>query len=198
MAIVNPYRERDRLLTVPGTRVLQDSFGLMGASFEDPIESGRSWVIVGVYAPIPGRALGGIRVKVMDAKGFISFLNQRDLEVMLGLASCGDYCPWLDKQYAYVNDYTDGWVGLMADREDLGDDLFERELKTREQHGWGVLPELELTRLVHKSDNKDVQRLDILMWDADPETGLGPDPSLKNIWSRWSLVEETEVKWQQL
>jgi len=198
MAIVNPYRERDRLLTVPGTRVLQDSFGLMGVSFEDPIESERSWVIVGVYAPILGRALGGIRVKVIDSKGFISFVNQRDLEVLLDFAKGGDYCPWLDNEYAYVNDYRDGWIGLMTDKADLGDDLLERELTTREQHGWGVLPELELTRLIHVRDKRDVQRLDILMWDADPETGLGPDPSLKNIWSRWTLVEEQEVKWHQL
>jgi hypothetical protein len=198
MAVVNPFREPDRLLTVPGTRMLQDSFGLVGCSFEDPMMPERSWIIDGVYAPIPGRALGGIRVRVTDQKGFISFCNQRDLEILLGLAKSGDYCPWTDSAYPYVNDPEDGWIGLLADRMDLADDLHERELVMRVQHNWGVLPGMDLTRLIHRSENKDTQRLDILIWDADPDTGLGPDPSLANVSKRWRFVEEQEVRWQQL
>lgn len=198
MAIVNPSREPDRLLVVPGTRMLQDSFGLVGCSFEDPMEPERLWIIDSVYAPIPGRALGGIRVRVVDQKGFISFCNQRDLELLLNLVKCGGYCPWTDKAYPYINDEEDGWIGLLVDAHDLADDLFARELVLREQYGWGVLPEVGLTRLIHRMAGKDVERHDILLWDADPVTGLGPDPSLENIGYRWKRVEEERVKWEQL
>lgn len=196
MAIINPFS--DRLTVVPGTRILQDSFGLVGCSFEDPREPERVWVVVGAYAPIASRAVSGIRARVLDQKGFVSFCNQRDLEVLLGLTKGGQYCPWMGCSYSYVNDEADGWIGLCVDEVDLLDDLFERELVLREQHAWGVLTGSEVLRRVHRSRDNDVSRRDILMWDADPITGLGPDPSLANIQYRWRRVEEEKVKWNRL
>ncbi len=196
--IVNPYRESDRLVVIPGTRMIQDSFGLVGCSFEDPRMSDRSWVIVGLYYPVPGRALGGVRARLLDQKGFVSFCNQRDLEILLNLAKGGQYCPWTGANYPYVNDEEDGWVGLCADEVDLSDDLFERELALRAQHEWGVLPSGSMERRIHRGDNHDAERTDILLWDADPQTGMGPDPSLENLGCRWQRVEEKRVVWEHL
>jgi len=196
--IVHPFRENDLLAPIPGTRFLSDAFGLMGCSFEDPVTSERVWVIDGVYAPIPGRAIGGLRVHLTDQKGFISFCNQRDLEVLLGLAKGGQYCPWTGEKYSYVNDEADGWIGLFVDDIDLADDLFARELNLRAQHQWGVLPETTISRRIHRADKNDVERHDILLWDADPVTGLGPDPSLDNLEYRWKRVEEERIRWEQL
>lgn len=170
----------------------------MGCSFEDPVTPGRHWVIDGVYAPVPGRALGGIRARVSDQKSFLSFVNQQDLELLLGLAESGRYCPWTGKPYPYVNDEGSGWVGLLVDDDDLSDDLFEKEMVLREQYGWRVLPQIDIYRRVHRMNRRDVERRDLLLWDADPQTGLGPDPRFESIGSRWSKVEEERVTWEHL
>lgn len=189
--LLNPYKNRGMSI-VPGTRVLQDSLGLAGFQHMDPAMPGRIWTLHYLFAPIERRALGGIRAKFVDNKGFTSFCNQRDLEVLLGIANPGDYCYWLDSKYPDPDDAD--WYGLCVDSEDLLDDLQDRELRLREQYP-GVLPgNLEIVRRVHDA-GKDSQELLTLLWDMDPETGYSPDTRLETIERRWVLVERTYVKW---
>jgi len=79
---------------VGGTRMLESTYGLDRVQIPDPKTPGRLWRVQGLYLPVHGRALGGLRAKLEDQKGFITFCNQRDLEVILGLGAPGQYCPW--------------------------------------------------------------------------------------------------------
>jgi len=194
--LVNPYSTP--LDVVPGTRVLQEQLGLTGAVFDDPKHPDRYWQVVTAYAPLPGRALGGIRARVIDNKQFSSFVNQRDLELLLDIASPGGWCPWANELYPGINDEVEGWFGLCADKEDLVDDLFERELHLRVQHPGGILQPQEMRRLIHLSPRNDVEYLDLLLWDADPTTGLGPDPRLETVERRWAPAERTQLIWDRL
>lgn len=194
--LIHPYRQRNQLTTVGDSRVLTETLGLIGAEIRDPTNLRRRWFIQGVYAPIPGRVLGGIRAKVEDEKGFISFINQRDLEVLLGLVKPGDYCPWTDEDYPDTSHRS--WFGLCADDDDLVDDLYEKELSFRSETEDGVLPEgLELTRRVHLDRGNDVQELWAFLGDVDPETGIWPDPRFKTVERRWIRVERVRVEWHK-
>ena len=194
--ILNPYRTL--LSVLPGSRVLRDAsaLGIVGACIDDPKRPGRVWRIVNLYAPIVGRHLGGIRAKLIDQKSFITFCNQRDLELLLELAEPGDLCLWTDEDYPAFD--SKEFYGLCADDEDLEDDLFEHELLYRQSNP-GVLPYgLEITRRVHVSPGLDVEELSTLLWDCDPETGMGPDPRLETLRHRWVQVERMKVRWERI
>lgn len=188
------------LQTIPGTRLLADPIGLQGAYLIDYREPWRHWTILWLLAPVPGRMLGGIRAKVMDHKGFISFINQRDLEVTLGHAKADTYCPWLGQEYRSPSD--PNWYGMCCDEEDLKDDLFERECVLRQDPTLAQYPYLpsglEITRRIHLDEGRDVEQLDTLLWDMDPTTGAYPDPRLETISKRWSRVERNPVVWERL
>lgn len=175
----------------PGTRMLPTDFGLTGLQLEDPRGSSRkTWTVQAVYAPVPGRALSGVRAKLLDEEGFISFINQRDLELLLELASPGDWCPWLGDWYPGVNDEVEGWYGICCDDQDLLDDLYERECCIRAQLG-GTVPEgVELKRSVHRDSESRQEELWVFLWDKDPDTGYGPDVRMDTLQKRWSLVEK--------
>lgn len=201
--LFNPYSEQGRglLQVVPGTRVLQHQLGLPNAVVEDPMEAGRMWRAHAVYSPIPGRAIGGVRVKLIDCKGFTTFCNQRDLELLLGLAKPGDWCPWMGTEYPGINDECEGWFGLCMDHPDVVDDLYETELLLRAQHLGGVLDPRTIsgvTRRLHLDPKRDVERVDVFLWDADPETGLGPDARLETVERRWRQSEQRSVLWTRL
>ena len=188
--LINPFKTS--MVTVPGTRILEESFGLAGFQYTDPREPQRAWTLQYLLAPIPGRALGGVRARFTDSKDFVSFCNQRDLEVLTGIAKPGDHCFWLEEKYPGPED--NEWYGLCLDSEDLLDDLHDRELRLREQHP-GILPsDLEIVRRVH-DDGSDSEELHKLLWDADLETGQGPDPRLETIERRWVRVERTKISW---
>lgn len=191
--LINPYQVR--LPTYPGTRLLQETFGLTGYQVLDDKDPERTWVLQALYEPLPERMVGGIRAKLYDQKGFVTFCNQRDLEVLLGIASPGTRCRWLGKDYAAPGDRN--WFGLCTDSDDLVDDLFERELWLRQTQP--LLPSnLELTRRVHMDEGYDVEELDLLLWDADPDTGYGPDPRFETIERRWRRVSRDRVVWRHL
>lgn len=197
MDLVNPYAERDRVTTVQGTRILQTDLGILGAEIYDPVEPTRRWFVENLYAPMPGRVLGGIRAKVIDTKGFLSFINQRDLEVSIGLSTPGDWCGWAAQDYPSPEDPE--WIGICADEEDLLDDLQERELVFRGQVPGGILyPPISFTRRVHLEANNDYEEIYMLLWDMDPETGFGPDLRLETIERRWSRVERRRVRWDRI
>jgi hypothetical protein len=189
--LLNPCKTR--LPSIPGTRILENDLGLAGFQYADPATPGRIWTLQYLFAPIPKRALGGIRAKLVDDKGFVTFCNQRDLEIILGIAQPGEYCYWADQDYPEIG--SRDWYGFCMDEEDLADDLHERELRLRQQYP-GVLPSnIELRRRIHDSA-ADIEELDVLLWDMDTKTGLGPDARLETIDSRWVRVERTKLKWK--
>jgi len=182
--------------TPPG-RMVQDRYSLIGKTFDDPKQSDRSWTITSLYSPI-NRALGGIRARVMDTKGFISFINQRDMELLLELARPGEWCAWAHEYYPGVNDEVEGWYGLALDPDDLLDDLYERELELRVRHPDDILQPQEIRRRLHFGPNNDMEELVALLWDADPDTGLGPDYRFETLEKRWSRIEKSPLKWQMI
>lgn len=177
--------------------MLTTDLGLANAVIQDPRSPFRPWMIHALYTPIPGRALGGIRAKLVDAKGFITFCNQRDLEVLLGYAKPGDWCRWAGQEYVGSDDRT--WYGLCADEDDLRDDLQERELLFRAQYEGGVLaPPLEFTRRVHLDAHMDFEELYMLFRDFDVETGFYPDLRLETIDTRWSRSHRERLLWERI
>jgi hypothetical protein len=192
--LINVYTED--ILVHQGTRMLAEPLGLIGRTFEDPYITGRMWTAQGEYAPVEGRALGGIRIKLVDQKGFVTFLNQRDLEVLMGLGKPGKYCYWAGLDYVGPKDRE--WYGFCTDEEDLLDDLYEQELMLRVDYP-EVLPELlELTRRVHLGPGRDVEDMAVLLRDYDPTTGVCPDPRFETINRRWSRIEQRRVRWEFL
>lgn len=184
-----------------GGRLLAETFSIVGSVLGDPVEARREWTIDGVYYPIWGRTLGGIRVRVLDQKGFASFLNQRDLELLLGMAEAGNYCPWLGEDY--VDPYDRRWVGFCMDEDDLADDLFIREQILRVQQedltGSQLLPQgLEIERRLCLNSGTDVNELLALRWDMDPLTGMSPDLSLVNVDTRWTRIERERLLWHRM
>lgn len=191
--LLNPSRDRRLLQALPGTRLLLESFGLLGAAITDPKNRVRRWVITSVLAPVPGRSLGGIRARLEDQKGFVTFCNQRDLELLLGLARPGQICPWLKADYPELDDRD--FYGLCADEEDLLDDLHERELRHRAEFPGVIQSGSQLTRYLHLDDARDAEELMMMLDDCDPVSGLGPDPRFETLMSRWTRVERNRVEW---
>ena len=190
--LLNPYK--DRLTTFQGTRLLEDRLGLLGASFPDAKKPERIWVVQGLYAPIEGRALGGVRFKLEDQKGFTTFCNQRDFEVLLEVVKPGERCRWTGSTYPEPG--SPEWYGLCIDKVDLMDDLLDREMLLRAEMP-GVLPtNIELVRRLH-NDGVDTEELLILLWDSDGN-GTSPDPRLETIMTRWDSVEREKVEWDWL
>lgn len=194
--LLHPFIDKHLLESFGGTRLLRNDFGLIGEPIEDPFIPQRIWTIQGVYAPVPGRALGGVRAKLTDQYEFVTFCNQRDLEVLLGLGTPGRWCRWLGEEYVEPGERT--WCGFCADAEDLRDDLYERELMLRHNIP-GVLPAgLNVERRVHTSFRTDYKELYLLLWDTDPETGMSPDPRVETISRRWSRVEREKLEWDRM
>jgi hypothetical protein len=190
--IINPYAERHLMKTVEGTRMLQETLGVIGMEVRDSPDVRRTWTIQTLYAPVPGRALGGIRARLVDPKGFISFCNQRDLEVLLGAGEPGQYCRWLGKEYVDMNDPE--WIGIGVDEEDLLDDLYERELLLRAESPTGILTGgQELRRLYHVGNRNDVDEVLELIFDGDPLSGYSPDPRFETVGQRWSRLDRRKA-----
>lgn len=195
--IVNPYTPEGQELLAPinGTHIVEDSLGIVGTRLREPSNLQREWTIRALYTPVRGRALGGFRTKLQDQKGFITFCNQRDLEILLGEASPGDYCVWLDTEYEEPG--STGWVGFCVDELDLLDDLFDRELEARAQlprPDMALQPGLSFERRVHDGGFNDFIETMVLKFDLDPATGIGPDPRIATIEHRWASVERTSPR----
>lgn len=190
--LINPYAKENKkfLATIPGTRLLKETLGLIGTVVPDPKNPLRAWSIQGVYSPVVGRALGGLRFKVMDQKGFITFINQRDIEVLLNLAGAGGYCQWLDA--SYVDFFDSEWFGFCCDEEDLSDDLYDRELIIRAQYPVGSVlpPGIDTLRRVHLGLDNDVEELLQLHRDEN-SLGVSPDVNHHSVTNRWVVVERT-------
>lgn len=189
----------------PNSRLLSDDFGLVGQQLHDPHHKGRYWKIVGIYAPVSDQGVrAGIRARVIDGNSmedgdaFVSFINQRDLEVLLGVRDPGDWCVWLGEEYVSHEHYK--WYGFCCDQLDLNDDLQARELSLRaaqlELSGSVLLPTgLEITRLVHRGKHDDIEELLQMAGDFDRGTGQYPDMKLETIDTRWVLLDKQGVRW---
>lgn len=192
--LVDPLQPLPRY---PGSRLLTVGFGVVGAELPDPLHNKRRWLVQRLYAPILGRALAGIRAQLIDNKGFISFINQQDLELLLGLARPSDWCPWTERYYPGINSPEEGWFGICCDREDLRDDLYINELSLRHQYG-GYLPTgLEYQRKVYYEKEDETEELLQVLWDKAPEDNSTPDSRMDTLDHRWTLVEKKRVVWSR-
>jgi hypothetical protein len=176
--------------------MLITDLGLTGTEIVDPRNSRRRWTVDSLYGPVYGRRLGGIRLKLVDQKGFTTFCNQRDFEVLIKLAEPGDWCQWMGEPY--VDPKEEGWCGFCMDLTDLEDDLYERELALRSEHQ-SILPDgLDALRRVHVDYLRDAEDMWVLLWDRAPETGRGPDTRLETIYSRWTCASRDWLEWYRL
>jgi len=192
--LINP--SRDTVDVIEGTPFVQDQrlSQYIGARvlYGDPR---RLWSIQSFLLPAPRRALGGLRAKLQDQKGFVTFCNQRDLEVLLGLGSPNETCFWLGKKYVEPGD--NSWVGFYVDEDDLRDDLYERELLIRCEYP--LIPEgTTLNRLIHVEQGVDVEETYLLLGDWDQDLGIAPDPRYETVQRRWIRVERIRATWEVL
>ena len=193
--LINAYKNPPRC--IPGTRMLEDTLGTMGVRIPDPQTENRTWEVQSMYLPIEGRMLGGVRAKLVDQKNFVTFCNQRDLEVMLGLGIPGRYCVWAGAEYVGP-DHAE-WFGFCADDDDLLDDLFDREMFLRGEYPGGVLPPgLCIERGVHTGETHDFEDVFILRGDVDFDTGMYPDLRMETLERRWARSERRRVRWERL
>jgi len=191
--LVNPYA--DQLSVFAGTRILTTDFGLVGTDIIDQANERRVWTVTSVYAPIPERCLGGVRVKLVDQKGFVTFCNQRDFEVMLGMAKPGDFCRWTGREYPHPHD--DAWIGFCVDKIDIQDDLYERELALRAENP--ILPSpSDIVQRIHPNMTRDYEEFWTLRGDYDFETGIGPDTRIETLYERWSRVSRDWFDWMKV
>jgi len=181
----------------------------LGREVQDPLEPRRVWMIHSFFTPAPGRMLGGLRARVVDLKGFTSFINQRDLEVLLGLGKPGDYCKWLGQKYTKPGEAD--WYGFCCDEVDLQDDLHTREIELRAT--FPILPGFldaqfgitdtigyapaEMTRLLHLDRAYDVEEHLVLRCDVDFSTGSRPDSKVNTVSERWVRVGRDKVIWER-
>ncbi len=179
--IVNPYDSQ--LDVFEGTRLLKRTFGLIGKTVQEP-SSDRRWVIHGLYAPLPKRVLGGIRAKLISPDGITTFINQRDLEVLLGDGIPGASCRWLNSVYPQVGE--DNWFGFCMDTQDLLDDLMDHELMIRLTNGGKLPPGSEIQRTVHTDKNTDTEEIFVSTWDINSEAGIAISTGISTIHNRWT------------
>ena len=189
--LLNPFNTI--LPTIPGTRLLTDSLDLAGTQIVDPKDTWRVWTVQWLLAPIPGRAIGGIRARLLDQNGFATFCNQRDLEVLLGVARPGSKCIWMDDLYPFPEDHE--WVGFCMDREDELDDLYERELRLRNGSVTPLAVNTEITRRLHHDQGNDTEELLTLISDTNKYTEVTPDTTFETIEYRWVHIEKTKMEW---
>lgn len=205
--LLNPFTTPTAQFRVEYTRMLGEGFppnAYLGSVVQDPREPGRDWTLFCFYEPVKSRALGGVRARLFDQKGFITFSNQRDLELMLQLAKPGDWCAWAGR--AYPSFRSDDFYGLTMDDDDVQDDLHYQEMMLRQEyfnHGYIMnmcSNTISTTRRLHFDKNRDVEQVDVYLPtnDYDPITGVVPDFDVRNIKQRWRRVERSELLWQRL
>jgi hypothetical protein len=178
---------------IPGTRLLEETFGLVGESLQ--WQEDRPWTILGFYIPMGVCGVSaGVRTRIRDSKRFYSFINQRDLELLLDPSLAGKWCKWMGEDYPELNSVN--WYGPCVDTIDLQDDLFALEQELRHEYG-EPLPPLSVERRIH-DDGSDWERDELLLQDVDLKTGMSPDPRLETIGSRWVTSERRKVTWRRL
>lgn len=188
------------LLAVPGTRLLMYSTGFLGKKFPDPRYLEREWTVTQEFQPLGVDHL--IRLRAVDAAGFVTFVNEMDLDLLRGLEKPGSLHERTGRIYPEIGCVRDGWAGLYMDEEDLEDDLHIRELELRvAQRPFtnfvdAPLAVRYLERYIH-TDGRDYRRLEHLVMDADPYTHVGPDYRIETLCKRWACVEKEPIAWTE-
>ena len=162
----------------------------LGSVFE---AEGRHWTVQQFFFPLSQdkTVRSGIRTMVRDEFGFVGFVNQRDLELLLGIKKPREWCHWLGAVYPELDSRT--FFGVCCDEDDLRDELYEYERDLRASYG-GIIPgNVQYQRCVHKDRGEDLVQLLQLLWDGDPTTGMYPDTRFETLESRWVRVEQQ--KW---
>jgi len=189
--IVNPFAEKGRLATFKGTRMLRDDFNLIDRTVTDVRQPYREWTIVGVYSPLTCRAVEGIRVKVVDESGVLTFIEQMDLEVLMGLANKGDLCSWSGKRYLGPGD--NAFAGLVCDEDDLLDDLMDTENVIR--ISTPVIPDrTTIHRKLRLEFGHEVEETWMMLGDLDVERGTSPDTRMETLERRWRRISRTPLR----
>ena len=192
--LVHPFEYR--LTPIPGTRLLEETFDVVGETVEWP--PGRRWNVLGLYAPKGGRyVLAGVRARVKDQKGVYSFINQRDLEILLDPRLVGTWCKWMGEEYPEPGQRL--WYGPCTDVIDLQDDLHAIEMELRaDMDCFDVpLPPLSVERTTH-DNGSDWHRVELLLQDQNKYTGASPDLDVKTISDRWVTSERSAVSWRRM
>lgn len=193
--IINPSTRAHLLEPAPYSRALTIDFGLVGEVIPDPRESRRVWTLDAAYAPLRSRRVRGVRFRAYDQLGFVSFIEQLQLEVLLGIGEPGERCQWAGILYPHPDDI-DSFFGFVMDDEDMADDMHSIELAARQ--GIDVLPPGSFVeRKLHKDHGEDFIEGWTLVWDGDPETGVSPDIRIETVCTRWHRAEQRRVRWKE-
>lgn len=215
--IIHPYRQKDLMeVDVASHRLLGFRSAAisnpLGSSFYDREKAGRVWTVIDLYAPLYSRQCPGIRALVSDQKNFLSFIEQRDLEVLLGIGTPGEPCPWLYGTNYPGPDDAD-WFGLNIDDDEIEELLFANETMYRQDPLYapnGLLNSMALawhdgpfvpdvTFRLH-GDGRDWESIYTFNKDSvrDDGTNQGsflPNHSLSNIFERWSRIQKEKIEW---
>ena len=194
------------ITVVPGSRIVEgpaEYLVFVGRNFEDPKDVGRVWTVQHMYAPIPGTRLSGtpcvyLRARVLDQYGFSSFINERDLELLLEVAKPGAYCPMTGGAYPGIRDEQDGWHGFNMGLEEIEDDLQFLEMTVVRPQNSGLVPYgAELIQRIHREEDIDIEKRWSAGCDWDPYTRQGPDGRIETIGYRWQHIESTRWNWKE-
>ena len=203
--LLNPSKDPPDRFKLPHSRMLGEGFPpnqLYQTVLKDPIDPSRLWTLQCFYMPVKTRSIQGVRAKLIDQKGFVTFCNQRDLELMLGYAKPGTWCGWLGASYPEFA--SKEFYGFHMDYEDCADDLHDREMQSREDIRTGVLQVqdgvFEVIRYLHLEARVDVEQHDqfYFMYDYHPGTGMTPDLDVQRIDQRWRRVVRSSVAWHRM
>lgn len=183
--IRNPHRH---MPVLANSYQLIDELGLPGQQLFDD-ETSRIWTVIAVYAP--RSVTGGVRIKLNDNRGFVSFLEQEDYEVIFDMVQPGDICPWSGRKYAGPGDRD--WNGLYADDFDLKDDLYDRHQEFVRIYNGYVPTDALIQRCVH-SENRDF----LESWGYLPSLAGHIPITADNVDTAWVRVESMNVKWEEI
>lgn len=185
----------DVLKTLGASRRVDSMMEVLDMQFQCPSNVKRAWTVKGVYAPVPNYRIGGVRLLVEDQKKVKSVVNQRDAELLLGLAKPGAHCHWHDGPYAKPGDPT--WVGLTVTADDLQDIIMDQEAWARYSsysRGTGLSIEAGRTFGLYLYDGDVTTRQ---MWrfvgDSNPI-----DFSLEGMSQRWTRDKAERQVWGEM
>ena len=171
----------DVLKTLGASRRVDSMMEVLDMQFQCPSNVKRTWTVKGVYAPVPNYRIGGVRLLVEDQKKVKSVVNQRDAELLLGLAKPGDPT----------------WVGLTVTADDLQDIIMDQEAWARYSsysRGTGLSIEAGRTFGLYLYDGDVTTRQ---MWrfvgDSNPI-----DFSLEGMSQRWTRDKAERQVWGEM
>jgi len=194
-SLVNPIDCSNRY-RVGSSNLLSIPLDYFNLPFADPTSRGRQWIVRNAFAVDPSYVEMGLRLRVFDTRDELcSFINQRDLEVLLGLARPDHQIPWAPSQRFYAPG-AHGFVGLYLDEVELEDDLFLRECVLRcitfRCQPTPIPKGTAITRALYDSQMQEYQEVLHCVGDCNPVSGWGPDPERASVKTRWKTVSTTK------